>query len=80
MAIEPASEVFRHNVLMLMEQQSLSQVKLARAIGTKGPTLNRVLAGKERVTLDRAERIAKHFGLPLSALIAEKFSQPVHST
>ena len=68
-----AAEIFRHNVRMLMDDRGLTQAEVAEAIGTSAPNISRVLAGKEGITFERAERIANYFGYPLSALIADKF-------
>jgi len=73
MASATAVEIFRHNVLSLMEDRGITQGTLSKAVGMSRPGLNRVLAGKEGLSMERAERIAGYFGFPLAALIADKF-------
>lgn len=68
-----AAENFRFNVRALLDQRGLTITKLSGMCGVMRPGLSRILSNKEGVTLDRAEKIAKALGLPLSALISVKF-------
>lgn len=72
----PAAEVFCHNVRTVMKDKDLSISKFAKQMNITRPGLSSVLSGKERVTLERAERIAKALGIPLVALLSDKFHQP----
>lgn len=73
MASAPASEIFRYNVRMIMASKNLTISAVAAAVGTSQSSLSNVLAGKEGVSFNRAERIAKHLGYELAAMIVEKF-------
>lgn len=75
MPTSKASELFRHNVATVMADRGISHGDLATGIGTKRPAISKILAGREGVTLDRAERIAKFLGFPLSALVGDKIEQ-----
>lgn len=71
-----AQQLFSYNVRLLIAQRKLTQGEFAESVGLARPSFNRILAGKERVTLDRAERIAKALGLPLVVLITAQISLP----
>lgn len=58
-------DCFIENVSVLMEEQGVSQSELARRTGISVTNINRILHGKERVTIDRAERIADALGKQL---------------
>lgn len=63
---------FSRNVRNLLSQSGMTQLELARRAGMHGPNINRILQGKEGVTIERAERIAAALGVKLSDLVSEK--------
>jgi transcriptional regulator with XRE-family HTH domain len=67
---------FRENVRYWMDREDVSISELARRCECSRPGLSRLLSGEEDCTIDRAARIARELGIPLSALFAEKFAQP----
>lgn len=66
---------FRHNLLILMRARGMSQRELADATGIGKPGVCRILAGKEQVTLQRAQRIADAFDLTLPELLSENLEK-----
>lgn len=71
-----AAEIFRTNVRNVMDERGLKIAELARAIGTARPSMSRILSGKERVTLDRAERIAHELRVELADLLLANGNHP----
>lgn len=59
------------NVRRLLEERGMSQGDLATSAKISRPNLNRILQGKERVTIERAERIAKALRVSLPELLSE---------
>lgn len=66
---------FRHNLLILMRARGMSQRQLSQATGIGQPGVCRILAGKEHVTLERAQRIADAFELTLPELLSENLEK-----
>ncbi len=52
----------------LMEEHSLRQSDLAALLGGQ-PVVSAVLAGKRRINLDQARRLAERFGLPFAVFL-----------
>lgn len=69
---QPAADRFRATVRKLMDERGVTIADLARSIGSARPGISRVLAGKEGVTIERAERIAAYFQADLCDLLTEK--------
>jgi plasmid maintenance system antidote protein VapI len=67
-----AADLFVHNLKRVMDDQSITTAELARRLKVKGPSISVVITGRERVTLDRADRIAKAVGYPLASLVGGK--------
>lgn len=65
-----AAEAFRISVRTLIEERETTITAVAHGVGMQRPSLSRILAGKEGVTLDRAQRIADHFDVPLAQLLS----------
>ena len=65
------SEVFRLSVRKEMDDRGITITALAKAVGTSRSGMSCILAGKDNVTLERAGRIAKAIGVPLSDLVDE---------
>ncbi|MFN0195769.1 MAG: transcriptional regulator [Planctomycetaceae bacterium] len=53
---------FVENLLVIMSKQKLTQARVAELTGVPVSNLNRIIKGKERITVDRAERIAHALG------------------
>jgi transcriptional regulator with XRE-family HTH domain len=56
---------FAEQIRAMMAEQKLTLTAASRIIGIDRGNLSRILNGKERVTLDRAERIANALGATL---------------
>lgn len=70
-------QTFRHNVKAMLDVRDMSQQALADAIGCSRSNISRLLNGDEGVTIERADKIAKAVGMPLSVLLGEKIrNQP----
>jgi transcriptional regulator with XRE-family HTH domain len=67
-----ATNTFRENLRQVMETRDISQRDLAKQAGTGYPNLNRVLQGKQNVTLELADRIADALDISLTELLAKK--------
>lgn len=64
-------QTFISNVQRIRAERGLTQAELAAILGTKQPSISRVLRGDEEITLSRAESFAKALGVPLAELILE---------
>lgn len=67
----------QNNVRKLLADRGLSQGELATAAKISRPNLNRILQGKEKVTIERAERIAKALKISLPELLSENLEMSV---
>ena len=54
-----------------MSHRKLTITKLAEECATSRPGLSRILAAKDGVTLDRADKIANALGIPLRELLSK---------
>jgi ribosome-binding protein aMBF1 (putative translation factor) len=70
--IVQATNTFRENLRAAMQTRGISQRELAEKAGTGYPNLNRVLSGKQNVTLELADRLADALNLTLSELLGKK--------
>lgn len=66
-----AAKTFVANVKNRMGELEITGVELARKLKITPTAVYYVLSGKERVTLDRAERIASALETPLASLLIE---------
>ncbi len=67
-----ATDTFRENLRQMMESRDISQRDLAEMAKTGYPNLNRVLQGKQNVTLELADRISDALGISLTELLVKK--------
>lgn len=65
MSKSAAMNEFAKQIRALIEERGLTLSAAAAEIGMDRGNLSRILNGKERVTLDRAERIANALGATL---------------
>ena len=70
--IVQATNTFRENLREAMDARGISQRDLAEKAGTGYPNLNRVLTGKQNVTLELADRLADALDLTLTELLGKK--------
>jgi ribosome-binding protein aMBF1 (putative translation factor) len=70
--IVQATNTFRENLRQAMATRGISQRELAEKAGTGYPNLNRVLSGKQNVTLELADRLADALNLTLTELLGKK--------
>lgn len=66
-----AMETIVRNIKVLLKSREWTQGRLADACGIPQPNMSRILNGQERLSVDRAERIAVAFNLSLSDLLNE---------
>lgn len=57
-----------------MDESNITITELAERVGTSRSAMSCILSGRDGVTLERAERIAKSLGVSLSEILGEKFS------
>lgn len=67
--------MFRKSVRQVMDQQDLTITELAERVGTSRSGMSCILSGKDGVTIERADRIAKALDVKLSDLISGKIPQ-----
>jgi transcriptional regulator with XRE-family HTH domain len=72
-----AMNYLQSNIRRLLAERGLSQGDLATAAKISRPNLNRILQGKEKVTIERAERIAKALKISLPELLSENLQLSV---
>lgn len=72
-----AMECLRRNIKALLRARGMSQKDLAERCGIATSNLSRLLNGGEKVTLERAERIAVAFEISLSELLQENLEKMV---
>lgn len=66
-----AMQTFILNVERIRKDRGLTQTELADLLGTKQPSISRVLRGEEDITLSRAEAFAKALGVSFAELVLE---------
>lgn len=66
-------ELFATNVRKCLTAYGWTARDLSDATGIHQPNISRILHGKERVTIDRANVIAEALEVPLSELLSETF-------
>jgi transcriptional regulator with XRE-family HTH domain len=64
-----AMQTFIDNVKRICRDRGMTQSELAEAVGTKQPTVSKVLRGDEEITLSRAEKWATALGVELAELV-----------
>ena len=67
-----AMQIFIANVDRIRRERGMTQADLAESLGTKQPSISRVLRGEEDITITRAEAWAKALGVSLAELVVEK--------
>lgn len=72
-----AMNCLKRNIRALLAARGMMQKELADLCGIAPSNLNRILNGNEKVTIERAERIAKAFGISLSELLHENLDKMV---
>ena len=75
MAKSVAMNVFLENLKFAMEERGLNTSTLATRSGLSISSMSRVLNGKEKMTIERAERVATAVGFSLSELFSHDFQK-----
>ena len=70
---ESAVDAFVDNLREAIRFRGTSIGELAKSAGVGRASLYRVLGGEERITLDRADKLAEALGMELSDLLTGKF-------
>jgi transcriptional regulator with XRE-family HTH domain len=66
-----AMQTFILNVERIRKERGITQTELAESLGTKQPSISRVLRGEEDITLTRAEAWAAALGVSLADLVLQ---------
>ena len=72
-----AMNFLQKNIAILLTARGMTQKQLADRAGMAPSNLNRIMHGSEKVTIQRAERIAEAFGVTLSDLLDENLQNLV---
>ena len=62
-------DIFAENLLRLMKENHCRQIDIARMLDVSKATVSAYCAGKQMPRMDKIEQLARHFGVPRSALI-----------
>lgn len=63
--------VFGKNVARLREKAKLTREELSLILGVDNSYVSKLEKGKINITIDKIEKIAKHFNINVSVLFAE---------
>ena len=72
-----AMNYLQKNIRVLLAAREMTQNDLAERCGIAPGNLSVIIHGKQRVTIQRAERIAAAFGISLSELLDENLEKIV---
>lgn len=75
MAQSDAMRQLQKNLALLLRSRSMTQRDLAERTSIRQANISRILSGKENVTLDRAERLAKAFDLSLPEMLSDNLEK-----
>lgn len=64
-------DIFAANLLRLMKENREKQVDIARLLGVSKSTVSAYCSGNQMPRMDKIEQLARHYGVPRSALIEE---------
>lgn len=64
-------DIFAANLLRLMKENREKQIDIARLLGVSKSTVSAYCSGSQMPRMDKIEQLARHFGVPRSALIEE---------
>ena len=70
--MKPAADLFCENLRHIMERDGWTMRSLAETAGTSASGISCILSGKDKVTLQRAERISQAVGEPLASMLVER--------
>ena len=70
-----AMVTFRNTVREVMDEHDITITELAQRVGTSRSGMSCILSGKDGVTIERADRIAKALGVKLSDLISGRIAE-----
>jgi transcriptional regulator with XRE-family HTH domain len=71
MSKSSAMDTFIANLKRIMAERHLNQTELAEILGTKQPSISRILRGDEDVTISRAAKFAEALEVSLADLVLE---------
>lgn len=64
-----AMQTFIDNINRIRHERGLTQAQFAELVGTKQPSISKILRGEEEVSLSRAEKWAEALGVELAELV-----------
>jgi transcriptional regulator with XRE-family HTH domain len=65
-----AMQTFIDNINRIRSERGMTQADLAAVVGTKQPSVSKILRGEEEMTLSRAEKWAEALGVELAELVS----------
>ncbi len=65
-----AMQTFIDNINRIRSERGMTQADLAAVVGTKQPSVSKILRGEEEMTLTRAEKWADALGVELAELVS----------
>ncbi len=65
-----AMQTFIDNINRIRAERGMTQADLAAVVGTKQPSVSKILRGEEEMTLTRAEKWADALGVDLAELVS----------
>lgn len=78
MSEQEQRQVFKDNLLRVINERGLTQIEIAEAIGVSPQTFNTWVNGKAIPRMNKMQALADYFGIPKSALIDKE--QPASKT
>lgn len=68
---QSAMQTFIENINRMLRERGLTQTQFAALVGTKQPSISKILRGEEEVSLSRAEKWADALGVELAELVSD---------
>ena len=62
-------DIFAANLLRLIKENHEKQIDIARLLGVRKSSVSSYCSGSQMPRMDKIEQLARHFGVPRSALI-----------
>lgn len=67
-------DIFAANLLRLIKENHEKQIDIARLLGVSKSSVSSYCSGSQMPRMDKIEQLARHFGVPRSALIDDNSS------
>lgn len=70
-------DIFAANLLRLIKENHEKQIDIARLLGVSKSSVSSYCSGSQMPRMDKIEQLARHFGVPRSALIDDNSAPAV---